>query len=71
MDYDEDIDLGYNLNEEELLELSESYLDELFFDLTYDCVSENLLFIKSYTKEKGLPIAENLSFNDLFEYLFE
>jgi hypothetical protein len=39
MDYDEDIDLGYNLNEEELLELSESYLDELFFDLTYDCVS--------------------------------
>ena len=59
------------MTEEDFKELPEYYLDELFYDLTYEAVSENYLFIKNYVKENGLPIAENMTFIHLFEFLFE
>lgn len=68
---DEIDSLNIDDNDEEDVELSDSYLEEKLDDSTYECVSDSLLFILHYTHEKDLPIAETLTFSDLFEFLFE
>ncbi len=72
MDDNEDKnDFSIEITNENVLELSESYLEELYNDLTFECISEHLYFIKKYKTENGLPIAEKLTFSDLFEFVFE
>ena len=48
----------------------ESYLQEKCDELAYECVSDSLFFIKKYVYDKGIPIAENLTYDDLFMYFF-
>jgi hypothetical protein len=38
---------------------------------SYECISESLCFINEYTYEKSIPIAEKLTYGDLFEFFFE
>jgi hypothetical protein len=64
-------ELGFEVTNETIPELSESYLEELYDDLTFECISDHLFFIKNYTKENGLPITEKLTFSDLFKFIFE
>jgi hypothetical protein len=51
-------------------DIDESYLQEKCDELAYECVSDSLLFIKKYVYDKGIPIAENLTYDDLFMYFF-
>lgn len=51
-------------------ELDPSYVQERYHDLTYECVSESLFWIKEYTYDNGLPIAQYLSFSEIFDYFF-
>ena len=69
--YDYELQTIDDMTEDDFKELPDYYLDELFYDMTYEAVAENYLFIKNYVKENGLPIAENMTFIDLFEFLFE
>jgi hypothetical protein len=55
---------------EENLEISESYLQEAFEDLVYDSIVESLEIFRTYTYDKGLPIGEKLTFNDLADFFF-
>jgi hypothetical protein len=52
------------------LDLDESYLQDICDELAYECVSESLFFIREYVYDKGIPIAENLKYDDLFIYFF-
>ena len=51
-------------------DIDESYLQEKCDELAYECVSDSLFFIKKYVYDKGIPIAENLTYDDLFMYFF-
>lgn len=69
MDEEETVDtLDLDLDLE--LELDESYLQDKCDELAYECVSESLFFIREYVYDKGIPIAENLTYDDLFIYFF-
>ena len=52
-------------------QLNESYIDEMITEKSYECISESLSFINEYTYEKCIPIAERLTYGDLFEFFFE
>ncbi len=67
MDEEETVD---TLELELDLELDESYLQDKCDELAYECVSESLFFIREYLYDKGIPIAENLTYDDLFIYFF-
>jgi hypothetical protein len=72
MDIEEDRDIDHFFSEEkDENELSESYIIEKFYDKTYECVSESLLYIQDYTYEHSLPIGEKLTFSDLYDFFFE
>jgi hypothetical protein len=51
-------------------DIDESYLQEKCDELAYECVSESLFFIKKYVYDKGIPIAEKLTYDDLFMCFF-
>ena len=51
-------------------DIDESYLQDKCDELAYECVSESLFFIREYVYDKGIPIAENLTYDDLFIYFF-
>ncbi len=68
---DNDDDLENNTEEYDNIELCESYIIENFYDKTYECVVESLHYIKDYTYEHSLPIGENLSFSDLYDFFFK
>ena len=51
-------------------DIDESYLQERCNELAYETVSESLLFIKKYVYDKGIPLAEKLTYDDLFMYFF-
>jgi hypothetical protein len=52
-------------------QLNESYIEEMITEKSYECISESLSFIHDYTYEKSIPIAEKLTYGDLFEFFFE
>ena len=52
-------------------QLNESYIEEMITEKSYECISESLCFINEYTYEKSIPIAEKLTYGDLFEFFFE
>jgi hypothetical protein len=52
-------------------QLYESYIEEMITEKSYECISESLCFINEYTYEKSIPIAEKLTYGDLFEFFFE
>ena len=68
---DNEDDLENHTEEYDNIELCESYIIENFYDKTYECVVESLLYIKDYTYEHSLPIGENISFSDLYDFFFE
>lgn len=69
--YEQDYDDYDSSNSIQNIELDESYIEEKYYELTYECVAESLFFIKDYTKDTGIPIAEELSFSELFDYFFD
>jgi hypothetical protein len=56
---------------ENIDELDPSYIRERYDDLTYESVSESLFWLKEYTYTNGLPIAQYLSFSEIFDYFFK
>lgn len=51
-------------------DIDESYLQEKCDELAYECVSDSLFFIKKYVYDMGIPVAEKLTYDDLFMYFF-
>ena len=51
------------------MDLDEYYIEDLYNEITFDCISEILLLIKEYTEERRLPIANKLTFSELYDYL--
>jgi len=70
MDNEDDLENVFTEEKDEN-DLSESYIIENFYDKTYDCVVESLLYIQDYTYEHSLPIGEKLTFSDLYDFFFE
>ena len=67
-------DLGDNIDTEiefDTTELDESYINEIITEKSYECIYESLTFIKEYTNEKSIPVAEKLNYGDLFKFFFE
>jgi len=56
---------------EEKYELSESEQQELYDEMTYECVTEMLEIFRTYVYEKGIPIGERITYVELFEFFFK
>lgn len=52
-----------------LKDLDEYLIEEIYNDVTFDGISEYLFFVKEYTKENRLSIAEYITFSDMFDFL--
>jgi len=46
-----------------------SVKDDEIEQILYECCSDILHHVKEYTKDNSLPIAEKLSYSDLFDFI--
>jgi len=67
MDDDDINDFDKSIKNEEL---DESYIKEKLDELAYECVIETILFIREYVYVNGMPIAETLTYDDIYKYFF-
>jgi len=51
------------------MKVDEYYIEQLYDDIMFDCISEILFFIKDYTESTRLPIAQKIDFIDIYDYL--
>jgi len=54
---------------DDLKDLDEYLIEEIYNDVTFDGISEYLFFVKEYIKEHRLSIAEYITFSDMFDFL--
>jgi hypothetical protein len=63
-----------SFQEEENESFQEEENDETFIlmnieEKTYEACIESLFFIKKYIKENAIPIAENINYSDIYEFI--
>jgi hypothetical protein len=51
-------------------ELSESYIDDIYYENIHECVVESLNIIKMHIKEKSLRMGQKIEYGDIFDFLF-
>ena len=56
---------------EEKFELNEFEKQDLYDEMTYECVTEMLEIFRTYVDEKGIPIGERITYVELFEFFFK
>lgn len=52
-------------------ELSESYIDDIYYENIHECVVESLNIIKMHIKEKSLRMGQKIEYGDIFDFLFK
>lgn len=67
-----DIDDRELINETkiDINELSESYIDDIYYENIHECVVESLNIIKMHIKEKSLRMGQKIEYGDIFDFLF-
>ena len=59
-----------NTRKIDMNELSESYVNEMYYENVHECVVESLKIIKIHIKEKSLRMGQKIEYGDIFDFFF-